>query len=186
MTPLDDYRDEMAILGSEQIEEVLAGRPVDGPGAEPLARLARDLRGGLLVDLHPEIEARHLAAMRAAVATAPRRIRPRRVAAKLALAAALVLGAGVAAATTARLVGSPSIVPEDLPLPVHGESDSRTQVPVSEPAPGSVATADRPSRPEADTIRAPSARSKGCGAAAAAPRAAAACHQGLSKSEGKG
>ncbi|HEX6262287.1 MAG TPA: hypothetical protein VF097_05505 [Actinomycetota bacterium] len=179
MTPLDDYRDEMATLSSEQIEGVLAGRPVDAPDAEPVARLARDLRERLLVDLHGEIEARHLAAMRAEVAPVPRRTRPRRVATRLALAAALVLGAGAAAATTARLTGSPSIAPEGLPIPAHG--DSRTQQPTSELDPGSAEPADRPSGPVADTIRAPSARWKGCGAA---PRVA--CPKGFSKSRGTG
>jgi len=188
MSPLDDYQDEMSRLTSEQIESILDGRPVEAPGTERLEMFVHDLRRNIVVDPEPETAARHVAAITAAARTVVPRLRPRRLTTKLAFAAALLLGAGVATAATVRLGDAPGIVPDDLPIPVRTEVEADDQV--SEPP----RTTDEPTedvteRPSErdDEPRAPSARSTdGCAKAAAAAGAASAgdpCAKGGGKGE---
>jgi len=190
MSPLDDYQDEMSRLTSEQIESILEGSAVDGPAGERLSDFVRDLREGLVVDPDPETASRHLTAMAAADLPTVRRLRPRRVTTKLAFAAVLLLGAGVATAATVRL-GAPGIVPDDFPIPVQTEVEPAELE--SEPLETTDDATERPSRPDdGTTTRAPSARSTdGCQKAAAAAGAAAAeapdpCAEGTGKGSGGG
>lgn len=188
MRPLDDYQDEMGRLTSEQIDSIVEGRPVEAPGTERLEVFVRDLRRSLVVDLKPETAARHVAAMTAAARTDVPRLRPRRLTTKLAFAAALLLGAGVATAATVRLGDAPGIVPDDLPIPVRTEVEADDRVSerprTTDETTGGVT--ERPSERD-DEPRAPSARSTdGCAKAAAAAGAASAgdpCAKGGGKGE---
>ncbi|HUG87177.1 MAG TPA: hypothetical protein VMP42_00260 [Actinomycetota bacterium] len=172
----------MSRLTSEQIESILEGRAVDGPAGERLSDFVRDLREGLVVDPDPETASRHLTAMAAADLSTVRKLRPRRVTTKLALAAVLLLGAGVAAAATARLGGPSSIVPEDFPIPV--QVDVETGESESEPAPTSDDPAGSSSGPD-DGARAPSS-DDGCEVAAATGAAVAAADDPCAQGDGKG
>ena len=106
MGPSDDYLGEMDRLSSQDADEVLAGRR-SGSGAARVAGAAADrLRQELLVPPAPAVAERHLAAMRAAVSRPgiqggnPMQRKTRNRFASLGLAAALVLGAGIAGALT--------------------------------------------------------------------------------------
>lgn len=106
MDLLDDYRDEMDALSSEQVEAVLSGRVPREPAAARAAALVVDLRQALREDPAPEVARTHLAAVLAAaeesgLTRSRRSIMPvltRRRMGGLALAATLVLGGGLAAA----------------------------------------------------------------------------------------
>jgi hypothetical protein len=108
MDLLDDYRDEMDALSSEQVEAVLSGRVPQEPVAARAATLVDDLRQALREDPAPEVARTHLTAMLAAaeesgLTRSRRSIMPvltRRRLGGLALAATLVLGGGLAAALT--------------------------------------------------------------------------------------
>jgi len=101
----DDYRDEMERLSSQEAEEVLSGgRPTTG-AARGAAAVVERLRTELLSPPSPSVEERHLFEMRAAAGPDeprrdPMRTKPRKRFASLGLAAALVLGAGLAGAIT--------------------------------------------------------------------------------------
>jgi hypothetical protein len=103
----DDYRDEMGRLSSRDAEEVLSGRQPEGVVAEAAMASATRLRKELLIAPSPEVAQRHLAAMRSAATSWSRtdtvvamRKPIRRQLASLGLAAALMLGAGIAGALT--------------------------------------------------------------------------------------
>jgi hypothetical protein len=106
MGRLDDYRDEMDALSSEDVEALLSGRVPGGPPAARVATLVADLRDALLEDPAPQVARDHLAVLLAEAEgsglTGTRRPlrRTRRRVGGLALAAALVIGGGVAAAVT--------------------------------------------------------------------------------------
>jgi hypothetical protein len=135
MDVFDDYQDDVERLSPEQIEAILSGEETSS--STPLTALFEDVRLGLLEHPSAETTARHVAAMVSAArevqlgaATAPgarkrsMRLFTRRRLAGMALAATLVLGAGIAAAITlppraadrAREV-VPSIVPPETPPP---------------------------------------------------------------------
>jgi hypothetical protein len=107
MSHLDDYRDEMERLSSQEAEEVLSGgRPTTG-AARGAAAVVERLRTELLSPPSPSVEERHLFEMRAAAGPDEPRRDPMRTNthrkkrfASLGLAAALVLGAGLAGAIT--------------------------------------------------------------------------------------
>ena len=107
MQPPDDYRNEMDRLSSHEADRVLSGDPpASGPG-RTAAALVETLRADLLIVQDPDVARRHLATMRAAAAASardrvgiPMRPRARKRLASLALAAALILGAGIAGALT--------------------------------------------------------------------------------------
>jgi hypothetical protein len=106
MSHLDDYRDEMERLSSQEAEEVLSGgRPTTG-AARGAAAVVERLRTELLSPPPPSVEERHLFEMRAAAGPDEPRRDPMRTNthrkrfASLGLAAALVLGAGLAGAIT--------------------------------------------------------------------------------------
>jgi hypothetical protein len=117
----DDYRDEMDALSPEQIESVLDGRSPGEPAAARVAAMVDDLRRALVVEPSPEVAHRHLAEMSAAAGlTGSRRssMRTRRRFGVLALAAALTLGGGLAAALTLPEQADDRArerVPEDVP-----------------------------------------------------------------------
>ncbi|MGH2711422.1 MAG: hypothetical protein ACRDH9_09500 [Actinomycetota bacterium] len=103
----DDYRDEMERLTSQEADNVLSGVPTSAAAARGAVEALERLRGELLVVPEPEVAQRHIAAMRAAARSdslheggIPMRRRNRKRLASLALAATLVLGAGIAAALT--------------------------------------------------------------------------------------
>jgi hypothetical protein len=123
---LDDYQDEMDRLGSDQIDAVLSGDLVGGPGAERANALVADIRGALIQQPSPEVAERHLQAMAAAVPgesrpttglqrrRTPMRILSRRRTVVFLMAAALVLAVGIAAAVT---------------LPPQADDTAKTKVP---------------------------------------------------------
>jgi hypothetical protein len=104
MDRLDDYRDEMDALSSEDVEAVLSGRVPAGPSAARAAALVADLRQALREDPAPEVARHHVATLlSAAEGSRPAgRMgsgrRSRRRVGGVALAAALVIGGGAAAA----------------------------------------------------------------------------------------
>jgi hypothetical protein len=108
MDLLDDYRDEMDALSSEQVEAVISGRVPREPAAARAATLVEDLRDALREEPSPEVARAHLAAMAAAAEesgfTRSRRLTmpavTRRRIGGLTLAATLVMGGGLAAAVT--------------------------------------------------------------------------------------
>jgi hypothetical protein len=121
---LDDYQGEMDRLGSDQIDAVLSGDQVSDPATERATALVADIRDVLIQEPSPEVSARHLAAMASAVLEEPRptglahgksavRFRRRRNVV-LTLAAALVVGMGIAAAVT---------------LPPQADDTAKTRVP---------------------------------------------------------
>jgi hypothetical protein len=103
-----DYTDDMDRPDSRLIEAALRGRSTGDPALDRAAQLVADVRLALLEDPGPEVAARHLTAMAVAAraggesGAVPARGRPggRRRIAGLALAATLILGAGVATAIT--------------------------------------------------------------------------------------
>ncbi len=133
MDLFDDYQDEVERLSPEQIEAILSGEETSS--SYPLTALIEDVRLGLLEGPPPETAARHVAAMVSAArdeqlgrATIPAvrrrsmRLVTRRRVAGIALAATLVLGAGIAAAITLpERVGErakevvPTVVPPETP-----------------------------------------------------------------------
>jgi hypothetical protein len=108
MDRLDDYRDEMDALSSEEVEAVLSGRTPLESAAARAAALVTDLRGALREEPTSEVARVHLAAMVAAAEgsgfTNSRRssvpMPSRRRIGGLAVAATLVVGGGLAAAVT--------------------------------------------------------------------------------------
>jgi hypothetical protein len=102
-----DYRIEMERLSSHEADRILSGdRPTTGAGRTASA-LVDALRAELLVVQDPDVARRHLGAMRAAAVPTtrnqgviPMRVRARKRLASLALAASLILGAGIAGALT--------------------------------------------------------------------------------------
>jgi hypothetical protein len=111
MDLFDDYQDEVERLSPEQIEAILSDEETSS--STPLTALIEEVRLGLLEAPPPETAAKHVAAMvsaahevRLGLATVPAarrrsmRLFTRRRLAGLALAATLVLGAGIAAAIT--------------------------------------------------------------------------------------
>jgi hypothetical protein len=108
MDLLDDYRDEMDALSSEQVEAVISGRVPREPAAARAATLVEDLRDALREEPSSEVARAHLAAMAAAAEesglTRSRRLTmpavTRRRIGGLTLAATLVMGGGLAAAVT--------------------------------------------------------------------------------------
>jgi hypothetical protein len=103
-----DYTDEMDRPDSRLIEAALRGRSTGDPALDRAAQLVADVRYALLEDPGPEVAARHLTAMAVAARAAGEsgavqargRLGGRRRIAGLALAATLILGAGVATAIT--------------------------------------------------------------------------------------
>jgi hypothetical protein len=108
MDRLDDYRDEMDALSSEEVEAVLSGRAPLESAAARAAVLVADLRRALREEPTSEVARVHLAAMVAAAegsgfiksrrSSVP--MPSRRRIGGLAVAATLVLGGGLAAAVT--------------------------------------------------------------------------------------
>jgi hypothetical protein len=109
MDLFDDYKDEVEKLTDAQIDALFSGEDHSG-GA--VATLIRDVRLGLLESPSPEISARHLAAMAATRPPEPDRVAarsrrlgrtrslPRTRLTAVAVAAAILLLAGLAAAMT--------------------------------------------------------------------------------------
>jgi hypothetical protein len=133
-----DYPDEMDRLTPEQIEAILEARDVDDPSVARLSSLMRELREELLTEIPGEVAERHLAAMAAETEEEPATTRRNAMApfnrkrtALLSLAAALILGMGVATAVT--LPDQASDRAKDVvgALPIPGPTGS---VPPTDPA----------------------------------------------------
>jgi hypothetical protein len=100
-----DYMDEMERLSSQEADEILSGADPTTPLGANAAGTVQRLRNELLSQPPAATRQLHLAAMLAAARSGEPgvslvRSRPRKRAATLALAAALVLGAGIAGALT--------------------------------------------------------------------------------------
>ena len=103
----DDYRDEMERLTSQDADDLLSGGVPRTAAATVAAAAVERVREELLVAPSPETSRRHLAAMRIAAGSDSldargdeMRKRAKKRAATVALAATLILGAGIAAALT--------------------------------------------------------------------------------------
>jgi hypothetical protein len=141
----DDYRDEMDRLDPRMVDAALEGRETGDPALDRAAELVADVRHVLLAHPGPETMARHVAAMTAAARKGDRGFRPirrpgrpgRRGLRGAALAAALVVGAGVAGAVTL-----PDRAPDRADQAVtaeqgRAEGGVETVEPAGEPAPQS-------------------------------------------------
>jgi hypothetical protein len=134
-----DYRDEMDRLDPRTVDAALEGRETGEPALDRAAKLVADVRHVLLAPPGPETLARHVAAMTAAARSADRGYRPVRRAGRprrrglrgVALAAALVVGAGVAGAVT--LPDQASDPAEEAVAGEHGGAETGLE-PAGEPA----------------------------------------------------
>lgn len=140
MRPPDDYEYEMDRLDPRKVDAALEGRETGDPSLDPTAKLVADVRHVLLAPPGPDIQARHVAAMAAAARSADRGFRPvrprkrpgRRGLRGLALAAVLLLGAGIAGAVT--VPDQASDRAGEAIAGAHGRAEGQTVQEAGEPA----------------------------------------------------
>jgi hypothetical protein len=129
----NDYPDEMDRPDPRMVDTALEGRETGDLALDRAAKLVADVRHVLLAPPGPETVARHVAAMTAAARSEDRWYRPVRRAGRpgrrslrgVALAAALVVGAGVAGAVTLPDRGSDR-AGQAVPAP-HGRAEGEGQ-----------------------------------------------------------